>query len=123
MSLSKIGRLLFPAKKPAKNRPKYSQSPSPEDVFKSGQRMKKYQGIKVEWHLTIQTMHSEISRTEVLVLTSYEKQPGNIWLTVDVEKYPDIYYYGSGSKIIVKGEIGSVQGNDIYVKNCELDLK
>ncbi len=123
MNLSKIGRLLFPSKKPGKTGSKYNQSPSPQDVFKAGLPVKKYQGMKVEWHLTIQTMHSEISRTEVLVLTSYEKQPGNIWLTVDVEKYPDIYYCGSGSKVTVKGEIGNVQGNDIYVKNCELDLK
>ncbi len=123
MNLSKIGRLLLPAKKPAEKESKYSQSPSPEDLLKAGLPVKKYQGMKVEWHLTIQTMHSEISRTEVLVLTSYEKQPGNIWLTVDVEKYPDIYYCGSGSKVTVKGEISNVQGNDIYVKNCELDLK
>ncbi len=123
MNLSKIGRLLFPSKQSTNAEAKYSQSPSPEEVFKSGLPVKKFQGMKVEWPLTIQTMHSEISHTEVLVLASYEKQPGNIWLTVDVEKYPDIYYCGSGSKVTVKGEISIVQGNDIYVKNCELDLK
>ncbi len=120
MNLSKIGRLLFPSKKPADAEPKYSQSPNPEEMFKSGLPEKTYQGMKVEWDLTVQNMHGEINRNEILVLTSYQKHPGNIWLTIDTEKYPDIYYCASGSKIIMRGEVTSVQGNDIYIKNCQI---
>jgi len=122
MNLSKIGRFLFPSKQHKDPKPKYSQSPSPEEMIKSGLSGKSYRGVKVEWNLTVRNMLDEISRNEILVLTSFEKQPGNIWLTVDVESFPDIFYCAPGSKIAMKGEITTIQGDDIYVKNCQLEL-
>ncbi len=121
MKLSKIGRLFSASKSSPDPQQKHKHSPDPEEMIKSSRLGKSYKGRKVAWNLTVRNMHGEISRNEVLVLTSFEGQPGNIWITVNVDQFPGIYYYAPGSKIAVKGDISGVEGNDIYVDNCQLE--
>ncbi len=121
MNLASIGRSLFVSKQPEKKEPKYSASPSPEDMLRARLPEKSYQGLKVAWNLTFEHLHCEISHDEVLALTTDKQQLGKIWITVDGKKYPDIYYCLPGNRVIVKGEITSIQGEDIYLKDCQLE--
>jgi len=119
MNLSWI--LPFPIKQDTqKQKPKYYRFPGPDEIIESDRPKKRFQGLRVAWKLTIQSVHAQISQTEIMLLASFEDRPGNIWLTVDTAQFPDVFYYSSGSSILVKGEIDSVVGQDITLKNCRV---
>jgi hypothetical protein len=106
-----------------KDRPQkqeYSPSPTPEEILKSGMPGKSFQGLLVAWDLTVRNIAGEISRHEILMLTSFERIPGSIWLVVDISKFPDILHCPAGKRISVKGEITSVKDQDINLKDCQI---
>jgi hypothetical protein len=120
MNLSWAFPLPFQSKQPKKVLPTYSATPHPDEILESHQPATRFQGLKVAWTLTVRNMLSEYSRDEIMVLAKFENQPGSIWLPVDFTKYPDILYSPSGSEIAVKGEIASIRGQDIYLKDCQV---
>ncbi len=120
MNRSKNRFLPFPFNKNANKAPKYSPSPSPEEVLKSRPPKKGYEGLKVAWTLIVRDMHAGLNRNDIVVLASFEDKPGDIWLTVDTDRFPNILYCPAGSQIKVKGEITAVKGEDIYLGNCQL---
>jgi hypothetical protein len=100
----------------------YSPNPSPAEILKPRFTVKNYQGLKVAWKVNIRNIHAEISQNEIMVLTSFENTPGKIYIIVDVDKFPKILRCPSGREITVKGEIGSVQEQDINLKNCLIEF-
>lgn len=101
----------------------YSEKPGPDEILRSNLPPQRSQGLKVAWNLTFQYIHYQISRNEILILASYKNQVEKIWLIVDVNIYPQIYYCAPRSSVGVKGEIQMIQGGEIYLKDCLLDFK
>jgi len=121
MNQPKIGtNPLNPNDQAANGDSEYSPTPTPVDIFKPRYPAKNYQGVKVAWTLILKNIHANISQNEILVLTSFEDRPGNVWIVVDVDRFPKILSCRSGRSFIVKGEIASVQGQDINLKDCQL---
>jgi len=120
MNLTKFIPFAFPSNQRVKSEPKYSPLPSPAEMFTSQLPEKSHQGRKVAWDLSIRSMHGEVSRSQLIVLTTVENSTGNIWITVDTNQFPDIYYCSSGTNIRVKGEVSLVKGEDIYLNNCQI---
>lgn len=104
----------------AQPKPKYHRHPTPAELLAKEQPGKQQPGYRVAWDLTIRTFHAEISQHEIMVLATDGQGSCNVWVTVDIDDIPDILYCPSGSAILVKGEIASVRGQDIYLENCRV---
>jgi len=122
MNLPKIGKFLFPAKHPKDGKKKQKASLSPENLLKSELPEKTYHGMKMDWDLIVRNMHSEIDPNEIQVLTSFGDIPANIWINVNISQFPEILQCFSGRRIRVKGEVGKIHGQDIYLNNCQVEI-
>jgi hypothetical protein len=121
MNLSRLSQFFFASKPVAESTPAYNANPAPADIIELGAQARAFQGIKISWTLSVRFLTTEFSQHEVMVLTTYADQPVDIWVTLDIKTYPDIFYIPTGEEITVKGEISGIQGKEIYLKNCSLE--
>ncbi len=98
----------------------YSASPAPEEMLAAELPGKTYQGWRVNWDLTIRSMHSEISPHEIVILARYKRSSASIWVTAPEQSLAEVLQHGSGSLLQVKGEVKAIQGNNIYLGDCQL---
>ena len=122
MDLPSIGQRLFGPKKLKDNKGKFATSSDPEEVTKLFVGRKKNAVETVAWELMLQAMYTGISPNEILLRTSYAAFPQNIWLTLKLKDYPQILNCSSGNMLKVEGQIQTIQGEDIYLENCQVEF-
>jgi hypothetical protein len=62
-----------------------------------------------------------VDAQSIIVLANFKGSATKIWLTVPIAENPNIYDYGSGSAINVKGRVQAIHGGIIYLDNCLVD--
>lgn len=101
----------------------YYASPGPLEMLREGYPPgKKYLGWKVDWTLTIETMNTDINPNDIIVLTYCGDPSPNIYLTLHAGSCPEVFNYGTGCRVKVRGEVKSIHGEDIYLENCLVEF-
>jgi hypothetical protein len=79
---------------------------------------KNYKGINVSWRLNLENAHETSSGLTRLMLLNNGIYP---WVFCDIEldKYPQFKIINKNELFTVKGEIESVEGGTITLKNCK----
>jgi hypothetical protein len=113
-------RQIFKTQPRESQKPLYLSTPDPEEILSAHLPGQKYQGLLVDWNLTIQSMYTDFDPSVIVVLTSFGESTASIWLSVKGDANPEIYDYGSGSQVNVRGMVNTIQGKNIYLENCQL---
>jgi hypothetical protein len=113
---------LFKPQPRESQKPQYSTQPDPGEILQAHLPDQKYRGLLVDWNLTIQSMYSDFDPDVIVVLTSFGKSSASIWISVKGKTNPEIYDHGSGSQVNVKAMINTIQGENIYLDNCQLQF-
>ncbi len=98
----------------------YNTVPTPPEILQSVLPAEKFLGLKISWDVIMSDTLFELNRDEIVVLTTYEKKPVKVWLTVNVIEHPEVLRFSSGRVVTVKGEIQKVQGDSIHLEHCLL---
>lgn len=94
----------------------------PEQLLNANLTAKLYDGCQVNWILKIQGMFNDFNPNYVVVLAVDGKSSASVWLNIDPNTCPEIYDHGSGSLLRVKGELKTVQENNIYLEKCVVEF-
>jgi hypothetical protein len=98
--------------------PVYHPLPDPDTLLSDTTAVKKYFGRLVDWDLVLENMDGGFDAQSIIVLAKYDGSATSIWLTVPIAENLNVYDYGSGSQINVKGRIQAIRGGIIYLDNC-----
>jgi hypothetical protein len=120
--MNHIFRQIFKSQPGVSLKPQYQSSPNPVEMLEAHLSEKKYQGLLVDWEVIIQNMYNDFDPNVIVVLTSFGNSKASVWLSVKGETNPEIFDHGSGSRVKVKGEVNTIQGNNIYLENCHLQF-
>lgn len=122
MDLPSIGQRLFGNRKLNDNKEKSLGIQDLNAITKSFKDGRRHGAQKVIWQVDLRAIYTDINPREVLLRTSYGAFPQNVWVTVRLNDYPEIYTCAAGTMIKVSGQIQSIQGEDIYLENCQLEF-
>lgn len=120
MDLPSIGKRILGSITPKTNKTiAITGGSSPEEITKWYSSGEKHAVKKVTWELTVHAMYSDINPQEILVRTTCGGYSQNVWVPLKLSAYPEILNAPAGTRMRVQGQIRLVQGEDIYLQDCQ----
>ena len=122
MDLPSIGKRLLSSITPKANKGNPTGGNSPVEITKWFAEGQKHAVKQVTWELIVHAMYSDINPREILVRTTCEDYPQDIWVPLNLSAYPEILNSPSGTRLRVHGKIHLVKGEDIYLEDCQIEF-